>query len=289
MLKKTLLNLVLFGIVIILIYFVSHTKKENNLLATLTKIKPDTISQIIIQHNKHKSVLIKKYDHGKAIWKFTQPIIIGANSFRIRSLLRLLNAPVQAHYTSSEISLRKIGLKNSPTSIQFNHHLIQFGIINPINHLRYILYNNNVYLIEDVYFPLINSNFSTLVAMELLPHNSDIEKLVLPHLTIDKNSRGLWQSNVDLPADTIIRTVQQWKTFQAFGVHQYMQRASLGKIQVYLKSEKKPITFQISDIRPWVILARPELNLEYHLDIKANNLLINPAQPTPASSPGTHN
>ncbi len=121
--------------------------------------------------------------------------------------------------------------------------------------------------------------------MELLPHNSKIKKLVLPHLTIDKNTRGLWQSTIDLPADTIIRTVQQWKKIQAFGVHQYMQRPSLGKIQIYLESEKTPITFQLSDIHPWVILARPKLKLEYHLDIKAYNLLINPVRKTTINPP----
>ncbi len=276
MLKKNLLNLLLLIIVITLIYLVIHTKPENNRLDTLTHIQPETIKQIIIRHHGHTSKLIKRTEGKQTFWQFTQPINIAANNFRIKALLALLNAPVDAQYKTIKMNLQTIGLAHADTSIEFNQQRIQFGIINPLNGLRYILYHNRVYLIQDVFFPLINSNFSTLVALELLPHNSHIRKLVLPGQRIFKTAKGLWKSTLKQPTDAIINTLQQWQNIQAFGVHQYLPRASQGTIQVFLDTEKKPLIFQITSTRPWVILARPALHLEYHLDKKNSQQLFKP-------------
>lgn len=278
MLKKNLLNLFLLITVILLILSVFFSKKKDNLLPLLTNINPDSITKIIIRHNNHESLIRKRTENGKSYWQFTQPIKVGANGFRLQSLLALINAPVHAHYQISDINPEKIGLKKSSNSVQFNGEKIVFGIINPINHLRYILYKQQIYLIQDVYFPLINSDFSTLVSMNLLPHNSKIQKLVLLNQQIEKNASGLWKSSIDLPADTIVNILQKWRIVQAFGVHRYMRRQSLGKIKVYLKSSPSPITFQVTSIKPWVILARHDLGLEYHLNKGAYNLLIKPVK-----------
>jgi hypothetical protein len=54
-----------------------------------------------------------------------------------------------------------------------------------------------------------------------------------------------------------------------------MQRKSLGEVFIYLK-DQPAISYVITDTDPWLILARPKLGLEYHLDIEAYNNLITP-------------
>jgi len=54
-----------------------------------------------------------------------------------------------------------------------------------------------------------------------------------------------------------------------------MQRKSLGDVFIYLK-DQPIINYVITDTDPWLILARPELDLEYHLDIEAYKNLITP-------------
>jgi len=278
MLKKNLLNLFLLITVILLILSVFFSKKKDNLLPLLTNINPDSITKIIIRHNNHESLIRKQTVNGKSYWRFIQPIKVDANGFRLQSLLALINAPVHAHYKISDINPESIGLDKTSNSVQFDGEKIVFGIINPVNHLRYILYKKQIYLIQDVYFPLINSDFSTLVSLKLLPHNSKIKKLALLNQKIVKNANGLWKSSIDLPADTVVNIIQKWKIAQAFGVHRYMRRQSLGKVEVYLESSPTPIIFQVTSIKPWVILARHNLGLEYHLNKGAYNLLINPVK-----------
>ena len=114
------------------------------------------------------------------------------------------------------------------------------------------------------------------MSLNLLPDNSSIEKLVLINQTISKDDSGRWQSNTDISADAITATLEQWKTLQAFGIHEYMQRDQLGEVFIYLQGSKESLAFQITDTDPWLILARPELGLEYHLDIEAYDKLIAP-------------
>lgn len=277
--KQNLLNLVLLISVIALATFIYTRDEESTRLERLTAIDSDSISHITIRHNAQITQLDKQPD---GEWQITQPITIAANRFRINSLLKLLNAPVHGKYTLAQIEPASIGLKDEATSIQFGNntasHTISFGIVNPATDLRYIQLDNTIYTIEDVYYPLLSSHFGTLVSLNLLPANSKIEKLVLPGQTLSKDDKGLWQSSIDTSADDIVKLIDGWQQAQAFGIHEYLERGDEGKVDIYLQGQgqgqAQALTFAITDTDPWLILARPELGLEYHLDIEAYKKLF---------------
>ncbi len=272
--KKTIvLNLILFLIFASLFLVIYFSEEKNYELDKLSLIDTNNIHAITIQHNKNKTSLIK---NTKNIWLMTHPIEISANDFRINSILKLINAPVHSKYSLSEINLSKIGLDETTTAVSFNKQQAIFGDINPATGLRFIRYNDAIYTIEDVYHPLLSSNFATLVSPGLLPNGSVIEKLILINQTINKDEKGRWRSNIKISADNINKTIDHWSHDQAFGVHSYLQRESLGEVFIYIKDQKQAITFTITDTDPWLILARPELNIEYHLDIEAYDKLIAP-------------
>ncbi len=271
--KKNFLNISLFVFVAILASVIYLSEEENIALKKLTDIDLNDISSINIQHNNSNTTIVK---HKENQWQITQPVRISANNFRIKSILKLINAPVHNQYSPVEIDTKSTGLEKPQTSIQFNNLTIEFGITNPVTNLRYVKLNNHIYTIEDVYYPLINSHFGTLVSLNLLPADSNIEKLVLLNQTISKDDRGLWHSNTDISADNINKTIDHWQHDQAFGVHEYMQREELGEVFIYLTNQQQPLVYTITDTEPWLIIARPEIRLEYHLDIETYNNLIEP-------------
>ena len=271
--KQLILNLFLLIVVISLAVIIYFSEEQSSQLERLSDTNLDSINAIKIQHNKN-TILINKTTGNN--WKITSPIKIAANNFRINSVVKLLNAPIHNKYALTEIDNDKIGLNKSTTSIQLNNQVITFGLTNPVTNLRYIQLNTTIYTIEDVYFPLISSHFGTLVSLNLLPPNSTITKLILLNQTLSKGEVGRWKSNVDLSADNVAKTLQHWLRTQAFGVRQYLPRKVLGEVFIYIDDSAQPIRFQITDSDPWLILARPELNLEYHLDIEAYNNLISP-------------
>jgi len=290
--NRNLLNLTLLLVVAALAYIIYQSEEPDTELDRISNIDIDIqgtdITSIMIEHNGRRTRLEKNTDNR---WQITEPVSIAANNFRINSILKLANAPIHNSYPISQLDADKIGLGNpdvnfsaeessersdNTTTVSFGDTALRFGIINQATNLRYIQIGETVYTIEDVYYPLLSSHFGTLVSLDLLPENSTIEKIVLINQTISKDDNDRWQSNIDISADAIATTLEDWKTFQAFGIHEYMQRDQLGEVFVYLKGKEKPISFQVTDTAPWLILARPELGLEYHLDIEAYDKLIAP-------------
>jgi len=280
--QKNILNLFLVFIVIALAAVIFYSEEKTTELERLTRTDPDDIVTITISHNKNETSLSRQLadNESEAHWNITQPVAIAANDFRINSILQLLNAPVHNRYRSSEIDLDKIGLLNPTTVIKLNNIKIAFGITNPATSLRFVRIGEAISTIEDVYFPLLSSNFSTLVSLNLLPANTlpfaGMEKLILLNQTITKDENGFWKSNISISADNINKVLDHWQHDQAFGVHQYLERKKLGEIFIYKSNPVETITYQITDTDPWLILARPEIGLEYHLDIEAYDNLISP-------------
>jgi hypothetical protein len=271
--KKNILNLFLFIFVCSLASIIYFMKEEDYSLDRLSAIELTTIDTFSISHNNHLTRFNKIDDNH---WQIIEPINIAANDFRIHSLLKIINAPVHSRYAIDEINLKEIGLDSSSTAIMFDDYTIRFGIINPTTKLRFLLFGDHVYTIEDVFYPLISSHFSTLVSLKLMSPDSSIEKLILPNQTIKKDENNLWQSNIDISADQVATILDNWKNTQAFGVHQYLERENLGDIFLYTDKRSQIINFLITDVEPWLIIARPDIGLEYHLEAEAYKQLIKP-------------
>ncbi len=273
MYKNNILNLVLFIVVISLASVIYFSEEKDTELEKLSPVSIEAITSITIQHNQNTLTISKQKNDQ---WHITQPLFIAANNFRINSILKLVNAPVHNKYPVTKIDLSSIGLDAPATSIMLNDINIAFGITNPATKLRYLRIGEFIYTIEDVYYPLLSSNLGTLVSLDLLPKTSRIEKLILVNQTISRDTDGSWQSNIDISADNVNKTIDHWQHDQAFGVHSYLKREQLGEVFVYLENQQQPINYLITDTDPWLILARPEIGLEYHLDIEAYDNLITP-------------
>ncbi|MBT8118223.1 MAG: DUF4340 domain-containing protein [Gammaproteobacteria bacterium] len=271
--KNNILNLVLFIVVICLASVIYFSEEISTELDRLSTIDIAEISSIEIRHNSNTTTIEKQAD---GHWQITRPVNIAANDFRIKSVLELVNAPVHSTYSVNEIDLARTGLEQPVTRIRLNELDIAFGNVNPATELRYLRLGDSIYTIEDVYYPLLSSHFGTLVSLNLLAKDSRIEKLILLNQTISQDEKGFWQSNIAISADRINETIDHWQHGQAFGVHSYLEREQLGEVFIYLQDKPQPVSFLITDTDPWLVLARPEIGLEYHLDIEAYNNLIIP-------------
>lgn len=273
--SRILLNIALFLIIVLLAVYIYETDQLEQASSTseqLTQLSAEEVTQIIIRHNQRRIEL--KLQHGK--WHMLEPINIEANSFRIDTLLNMLNTVSHAAYATTEIELDKFGLSEASTSISFNDISIDYGIVNPINNYRYVRINNTVHLIDDNFYPLLSSQTGTLVARELITADAVIDKLVLPEQTLHRDESGLWHSSANIGPDAINETLHHWQHSQAFGVHNHMQRESLADISVYLAGNTEPVQFYVTDVEPWLIIARPDLDIEYHFNLEFYDRLLKP-------------
>lgn len=273
--SRSLLNIALFLVVVLLAVYIYDTDKKEQASSEseqLTQLSADEVTQISIQHNQRQIKL--RREGGK--WHMLQPIDTAANSFRIDTLLNMLKTVSHAAYSTAELELDKYGLSEASTSISFNDITIDFGVVNPINNYRYVRINDTVHLIDDHFYPLLSSQTGTLVARELIDGDAIIDKLVLPQQTLYRDENNLWHSSDNTDPDAISETLHHWQHSQAFGVHNYMQRESLADISVYMAGNSEPIRFYVTDTDPWLIIARPELDIEYHFNLEFHDRLLKP-------------
>jgi len=263
--KKILLNLLLLAIFVALALFITSTEQTDTKLPLLSSTDTGSVNTIRIRHNASTIIIERAINDTGAGWHIRQPVDVAANQMRVNTLLRLLMAPVHSSYPVANIDANSIGLDDSRDSISFDHQTFTFGQVNPATGLRYISDGETVYTIEDVYFPLISSHFSTLVSFRLLPEDIRIDRLILLDQTISQDDSGRWQSNIDITADEVATIIASWRSAQAFGVRQYIEKESQGELFVTAKDGTQ-FGFVITDTDPWLILARPELELEYHLE-----------------------
>ncbi len=278
--SRVLLNLGLLALVVALGLTIFNLRDDSEEYQ-LTTLKPDDITAIKIQH-RDRYVVLKKQDDG---WRMTRPINIPANNFRVNSLLKLINTTVHASYDISQLNLARYKLDKPRTILRLfngeNDTVIAFGGSNPINRMRYVKTGERMALIDDNFYPLVSSQIGTLISPRLLPDVKGITRLQLPNLLIEKTDNGksrLTPDNNTLSADDINALIDEWLHVEAFGVHDYMQREQLGDIDISVIRDGAPQTlrFTITDTEPWLILARPELGIEYHLNIEAYDKLIRP-------------
>jgi hypothetical protein len=275
--SRTLLNLLLLLLVVGLSAFIYQRQSQHQPAHHLTRLQADDIHSIVIPRSKGDIVLEKIDGH----WQMQSPYQLRAHEFRIERLIDMATAEADRPYDSQDLELETFGIDKHSSSIRFNDTTIRYGNTSPLSNKRYVLVNKQLYLIDDQLYPLINSQPSSFADLALLDSSQHISAIELPELRIFKNEKGSWQaerknhSEAPLDADSLQTLVENWQSAQAFGVHAYMQRKQLGRIELHL-TDNTIIELIISDTSPWLILGRPRLGIEYHFDKSFNERLLKP-------------
>ncbi len=274
--SRSLLNvgMIIFLAVFISVFYYSQNTEES--IPRLSTLTLNEITNIRISRTDGNDILfIKESDD---IWYMIKPYYLKAHQFRIKTLLSLTQATVTKKYDIKTLDLSQYALDKPRAQITFNNTEIRFGKTNPLNNMRYFLAEGKMTLLSDQVYPLVSAQASSFIDLSLLPENFSLTKIQTPATSILLNNENKWV-NADneakhdhLNADQVQTLLQHWNSAQAFAVHRYMPRKQLGQIEV--SSQTKTLIFQITDDDPWLILALPDLNIEYHLDSSQKNNLL---------------
>ena len=234
--SRLLLNLFLLifllSLITISLLLVPDSQQTSTPLLALDR---NTVTRITIKRPSNDIVLEKQAND----WFMRAPHHTRAHTFRIDRLLDLTDVIDDHSYDINGLQLANYGLAPPRAEIQFNDQLIQFGSSNPVNHKRYIRNQDRLFLINDSLYPLISSQPTSFVDLSLLAKTDRIQKLVLPELTLSKDSQQHWtleNAGHSFSADQAETLIQHWQSAQAFGVHAFMPRKQLGDISIYLES-----------------------------------------------------
>lgn len=269
--KRNVLNLVLLvGVAVLgLVAWLEPGHKPPPKPPKLTALTPGKVQTIRIVRNKGKAIELKRVGDG---WQMQAPIAAPANDWQVQSLLRVAQTQSLGEMSASGLDLAEYGLDKPAARLFLDKLELDFGNNTPIDNRRYVLIGNTVHTIQDVTYYHLIGRYTGFVSPRLLPQHARIEGLELPDIKLTLTD-GKWEPQpkpAHYSADDVTRMIDAWSYASSLSVNPYdvlkvKPGAKPQEVQVRLAGHKEPVVFRIVARTPDLILARPDLGIEYHL------------------------
>ena len=278
---RTRLNLVLAAAVV--------------LLALLAWFKPglhgpDVAAPLVPKATDSKDIRIAPA-HGSEVtlrreadgWHMTTPLAARADDAAVDGLLELLAMPADQGFPAAG-DLGRYGLDNPLLRLTLGGTELELGGMQPLSQKRYVLLDGRVHLVSAVLFYRLAQGSYAWLDKRLLPAGSEIEALQLPQVTVTRDRQGHWQlapADKRVNAGALAKLVQAWQDARADNIIALGKGAVEGEVALSLKGAIAPLRFQIYKDTDSLVLARPDLGLQYQLDPSLRATLLLEASSTP--------
>jgi len=266
--RRWLINCLLIVLICLLTYggIRYQLNSANQPKNTITSLKPQDIDSVIIQTADGDLVLRSSGNQ----WFFEKPIQWPANDINLERLISIVSSESTTRLAVEELDLAVFGLQLPKAILTLNDTRILFGETHNINGRRYIMTGSTVYLLPDLHLHFINQGISGLIDRRLLPRSISLQSLRLAEFNLSKNSDGSWQADTlgDAVADQVNALANNWQSLDTGKIKNYDQtKTAEQKIVVGLQDGSK-IDFFLMATKPEIVIARPDLGVQYHFSEK---------------------
>ncbi len=260
--RRMLINYLLIILIIIFTYIgikypITEDQKINR--NAITTLKPGNITDIKIE-TADETLELKKQGTS---WHVESPINWFANNIAAERIASLAAVEPQSKLPKDQIDVSTLGLRIPKAVVTLNNKSIYFGDTNRIGNRRYLMVDPNVYLASDIHYIFISQGLSGLIDNRLLPSRLELTELKFPAFTLHKNE-STWSTDAEVkPSQNVTQLINNWRQKQAT-IKPYDRTLNpLNKIKASLQSGDD-IEFFVLSIKPEIIIARPDLNIQYH-------------------------
>jgi hypothetical protein len=283
--SRSRLNLALMAAVVALAsltYFRPGTKAPAPVVQ-LMQLKAAQVGKIRISLPGQKTVELTRSDRG---WQMEAPLGMPADPNLVQTLLNTLDLTSEKHFPAAGAALAQYGLDKPKAELWLNGAEYAFGGLQPVDNLQYVLADGQIHLVNAILFYRIAHDPYWWVDKGLLPAGSHITALQLPQATFTLDKRGAWQlapADASVSADDIQRLMDAWQGELAISVGPIGKDAHEGEVSVSIAGSDKPLRFAILKDPDFLVLARPDLGLQYELDTSLRDTLLSPGHKTAAA------
>ena len=171
--------------------------------------------------------------------------------------------------------------------LRLNDTEILFGGVTPVGQQRYVKLGDTIHLIADRYMFELSGDAAAWVSRDLVPPGAQIVALQVPDGKLSRNDKGEW---LETPADKGVSSdaaqalVDEWRDAQALRVTPYEKHAALGEVVIGLAGQAQPLRYQIIARQPELILARPEIGMQFSVASESADRLLSVKTPKPAAA-----
>ena len=228
----------------------------------IINLKPADIETVAIQ-TADASLNLRRDAQG---WVLETPIRWSANNINIERLLSIVNSETDSRLPADEINLAKLGLQFPEAVLTFNDTQMLFGATNNIGERRYIMIDSTVFLLPDIHLQFFSRGLTDLVDRRLLSRRYRLNTLKLSGFEISRDANDSWQviNANGFGQGQIVRLVENWQDLEASKIKPFNTSATpRQKIEVSLQDGGK-LDFFVMSIDPEIIIAHPQIGLQYH-------------------------
>lgn len=277
--RRWLVNIVLLVIVAGFGFFAwyrsANPPAESKTL--LTDLKSDAVQTIEFERPREPKVVLKRSGSG---WRLTSPISARADSFMVKSLLRVLQAPVLGEIPVPDNNLARYELKSPKIVARFDSTEIAFGGRHPLKDEQYVKTGSAVRLISNQYFAQAAARYTNLIDSHLIAEDRKLVSIKLPDFSLSL-SDGTWKREPEISAlssDRINAFVDEWRHARALKV-QPLAKSGTASENVIIgfekpEGDKSEIKIAVLSRKPELVLYRPDEKLEYHFSEDTGKRLL---------------
>lgn len=286
--SRLVTNAVLLIIVIGLALFLVNTNKQDAVVkeVPITSIDPASVKTILIKRKQSNEIRFSKVDNK---WQMQSPYQLPANEFRINTMLKLLQAHSYTEFNRADVDLKRFLLEVPELAIQFNDTRIEFGDTSPLAEQRYVLVGDKVHLINDSLYEQLQAPATFFLNTRLLPEGAKIASINFPDYSISMET-GTWTVSPEtgVSADKLVALVNAWQTLDAISISAFEATDKTKSIRIDAGAAGV-FDFIIVSPLPKLVLARPDIGIQYHISgYDTQRLFLQPGQgkaPAPGEEP----
>lgn len=285
--RRALVNLTLLGMVaaLALVVWLEPGKEEEPPRSPVTGVDGAAVERIVIDYAGGRPGLTLERRGGD--WWLAVPYDLPANDFKVQTLLDLLDAPSLGTVSVAGDSLAPFGLAPPRAVVRFDDFPVAFGDTEAINGHRYVRAGNRVHLVQDRYFPQLNTAATGFVSYSLLAPDTRPVAIHLGRWRVQREDED-WRvvpPEAGLVVDAGARLARAWQEARAIVVRQHdTTAATAGKeVVVELREGKQSITFRVLKADGDSLFVRPDKGLAYVVPEHLATRLLEPETRTDAS------
>ncbi len=238
----------------------------------ITDLKVGQIHRIHINRPLRSDLVLARQADKQ--WLIERATPVPADGFKVRALSRLAEQRPARSYPADSMNLAELQLDPPYATAILNDISIEFGLLEPIDDLRYVRVNDQIHLIPDNYLQLMETSFTQFVRPTLFNKAEQITAIQLPRLLVRKTDID-WETQPPQSANKA--ALQQFFDIWQQASTQHIRPADPEQdgepVEVSLANNTSPIQFLIIARKPDLVLARPDYGIQYRLGNRSEAML----------------
>ena len=277
--RRWLINYLLIALIGIFIYAGNRYQAPSGFPPAngISSLKPQDIDTVIIETPNNKQVVLRNTGNQ---WLFEKPVQWPADNTTVERLTSIVQSKSDSRLPVDEIELAALGLDSPQVTLILNDTRIEFGTTNNIGQRRYVKIAATVYLLPDLHLHFITQGLNGLIDRRLLPRSVSLKSIKLADLILSKSSNGTWQGEAvgDAEKERINALGINWQTLDAGRIKTYDNSKLPQRIIIARLEDGSEIDFFLMAVKPEIVIARPDLDVQYHFNEKHYYDLLSIAQ-----------